>query len=40
LGTAAEFSDAAVVVQPEAGHYPWIDAPATFSAALADFLFV
>ena len=28
----------AVVVQPEAGHYPWIDDPAAFSAALAGFL--
>lgn len=35
---AADFGDAAVVVQPEAGHYPWIDDPAAFSAALADFL--
>jgi pimeloyl-ACP methyl ester carboxylesterase len=35
---APEFSDAVVVVQPEAGHYPWIDDPAAFSAALADFL--
>ncbi len=35
---AAEFGDAAVVVQPQAGHYPWIDDPAAFSAALAGFL--
>ncbi|HTR95201.1 MAG TPA: alpha/beta hydrolase [Trebonia sp.] len=35
---APEFSDAVVIVQPEAGHYPWIDDPAAFSAALADFL--
>ena len=35
---AAEFGDAVVVVQPEAGHYPWIDDPAAFSAALAGFL--
>jgi proline iminopeptidase len=35
---APEFTDAVVVVQPEAGHYPWIDDPAAFSAALADFL--
>jgi pimeloyl-ACP methyl ester carboxylesterase len=35
---AAEFGDAVVVVQPDAGHYPWIDDPAAFSAALAGFL--
>jgi pimeloyl-ACP methyl ester carboxylesterase len=35
---AAEFSDAVVVVQPEAGHYPWIDDPAAFTATLAGFL--
>jgi pimeloyl-ACP methyl ester carboxylesterase len=35
---APEFSDAVVVVQPDAGHYPWIDDPAAFSAALAGFL--
>jgi pimeloyl-ACP methyl ester carboxylesterase len=35
---AAEFGDAVVVVQPEAGHSPWIDDPAAFSAALAGFL--
>jgi pimeloyl-ACP methyl ester carboxylesterase len=26
------------VVQPAAAHFPWIDDPAWFSAALADFL--
>jgi pimeloyl-ACP methyl ester carboxylesterase len=35
---AAEFGDAVVIVQPEAGHYPWIDDPAAFCAALAGFL--
>jgi pimeloyl-ACP methyl ester carboxylesterase len=35
---APEFGDAVVVIQPEAGHYPWIDDPAAFSAALAAFL--
>lgn len=35
---AAEFGDAVVVVQPEAGHYPWIDDPTAFAAALAGFL--
>jgi pimeloyl-ACP methyl ester carboxylesterase len=35
---AAELSDAVVVVQPEAGHYPWIDDPAAFTAAIAGFL--
>lgn len=34
----AEFGDAVVIVQPEAGHYPWIDDPAAFCAALAGFL--
>lgn len=28
---AALFSDASVVVQPGAGHFPWIDDPATFA---------
>jgi len=35
---AAEFGDAVVVVQSDAGHYPWIDNPAAFCAALAGFL--
>jgi pimeloyl-ACP methyl ester carboxylesterase len=35
---APEFSDAVVIVQPEAGHYPWIDDPVAFAAALAGFL--
>lgn len=32
------FRDARVIVQPEAGHYPWIDDPAAFAAALEAFL--
>ena len=32
------FNDAAVVVQPGAGHFPWIDGPAAFAAALGSFL--
>ena len=35
---AQEFSDAVVVVQPDAGHYPWIDDPEAFTAVLAGFL--
>lgn len=35
---APDFGDAPVIVQPEAGHYPWIDDPAAFSVALAGFL--
>jgi pimeloyl-ACP methyl ester carboxylesterase len=35
---AALFHDALVIVQPEAGHYPWIDDPAAFAAALEAFL--
>jgi pimeloyl-ACP methyl ester carboxylesterase len=34
---AADFGDA-VVVQPEAWHFPWIDDPAAFTDALAGFL--
>jgi proline iminopeptidase len=32
------FSDATVVVQPGAGHFPWIDDPAAFAAAVSSFL--
>lgn len=32
------FSDATVVVQPGAAHFPWIDDPAAFAAAIAPFL--
>jgi pimeloyl-ACP methyl ester carboxylesterase len=35
---AADFGDAVVVVQPDAGHFPWIDDPAAFTAAVAGFL--
>jgi proline iminopeptidase len=35
---APHFRDGVVVVQPEAGHFPWIDDPAAFAAALAGFL--
>lgn len=32
------FSNAELIVQPGAGHYPWVDDPAWFARALADFL--
>ena len=32
------FNDAAVVVQPGAGHFPWIDTPAAFAAVVGSFL--
>jgi proline iminopeptidase len=32
------FSDATVVVQPGAAHFPWIDDPAAFAAAVGTFL--
>jgi len=32
------FGDATVVVQPGAGHFPWIDDPAAFVAAIDSFL--
>jgi pimeloyl-ACP methyl ester carboxylesterase len=32
------FNDAAVVVQPEAAHFPWIDDPKAFAAAVGSFL--
>jgi pimeloyl-ACP methyl ester carboxylesterase len=35
---APVFSDATVVVQPGASHFPWIDGPAAFAAAVSSFL--
>jgi pimeloyl-ACP methyl ester carboxylesterase len=35
---AAVFNDATVVVQAGAGHFPWIDDPAGFAAAISSFL--
>jgi proline iminopeptidase len=35
---AALFPDAILVVQPGAGHYPWLDDPAGFTSAVAAFL--
>jgi len=35
---AGLFPDATLVVQPGAGHYPWLDDPAWFTAAVAAFL--
>jgi proline iminopeptidase len=32
------FNDATVVVQPGAAHFPWIDGPAAFAAAVGSFL--
>ena len=32
------FNDAAVVVQPGASHFPWIDDPVAFAAAISSFL--
>jgi proline iminopeptidase len=32
------FNDATVVVQPAAGHFPWVDDPETFAAAVRSFL--
>jgi pimeloyl-ACP methyl ester carboxylesterase len=32
------FNDAAVVVQPGAGHFPWVDDPAAFATAISAFL--
>jgi len=34
---APVFSDATVVVQPDAGHFPWVDGPAEFAAAIGSF---
>ncbi|MFE7529588.1 alpha/beta fold hydrolase [Kitasatospora sp. NPDC057542] len=36
--TAALFRRARAVVQPAAGHYPWLDDPAAFTRAVAGFL--
>lgn len=39
MGEAAPlFNDATVIVQPGASHFPWIDNPAAFSAAIGQFL--
>jgi len=35
---APVFNDASVIVQPGAGHFPWVDDPAAFAAAIATFL--
>jgi proline iminopeptidase len=35
---ASMFGDATVVVQPGAGHFPWIDGPAAFATAVSSFL--
>ena len=35
---AALFNDAIVVVQPAAGHFPWVDDAAAFSGAIESFL--
>lgn len=35
---AQAFADARVVVQPEAGHFPWVDDPGGFAAAVSAFL--
>jgi pimeloyl-ACP methyl ester carboxylesterase len=32
------FSDATVAVQPGAAHFPWVDGPAAFAAAVGPFL--
>jgi pimeloyl-ACP methyl ester carboxylesterase len=32
------FREASVVVQPGAGHFPWVDDPAAFAAAVNAFL--
>jgi proline iminopeptidase len=32
------FNEAAVVVQPGASHFPWIDDPEAFAAAISSFL--
>jgi len=32
------FQDAAVVIQPGAGHFPWVEDPAAFTAAVSAFL--
>lgn len=35
---AASFSRAQTVVLPRAGHFPWVDEPAAFAAAVSNFL--
>ena len=35
---AQVFNDAKVVVQARAGHFPWVDDPAGFAAAVNSFL--
>jgi pimeloyl-ACP methyl ester carboxylesterase len=35
---AALFADAETVVQPHAGHYPWLDDPARFTDSVLGFL--
>jgi pimeloyl-ACP methyl ester carboxylesterase len=35
---AGLFPDASLVVQPGAGHYPWVDDPDRFVASMAAFL--
>ncbi|GAA3384940.1 alpha/beta hydrolase [Streptomyces racemochromogenes] len=35
---AALFPDASLTVQPDAGHYPWLDDPQAFAAAVSAFL--
>jgi proline iminopeptidase len=32
------FNDATVAVQPQAAHFPWVDGPASFTAAITSFL--
>ena len=32
------FGDVPVAVQPGAGHFPWVDDPAVFAAAIGSFL--
>jgi proline iminopeptidase len=35
---APVFNDTTVVVQPGAAHFPWVDGPAAFAAAIGSFL--
>lgn len=35
---ASLFGDAEVVVQPRAGHFPWVDDPPAFAASVERFL--
>jgi len=32
------FKDATVIVQPRVAHFPWVDDPAAFAAAISSFL--